>query len=354
MFISLLLIALIAFGGMALTYLVADKKPFMWRLSAGCVIGCAGFGIVGFVAASLIGFGPVTVAAALIVTLLPVILLFRRNDIKKRFLHDWAKAKGTFAGASLKKSRRFFYYAFFFILFWLFFERTMYEFNGGIFTGGSQNLGDLPFHLGAIFSFTDGNNFPPQNPSWAGAKFTYPFIADFLTACFVKLGADVRNAMMIQNIAWAFSLLVILESFVLRLTGNKLAGRIAPALLFLSGGLGFLWFGSDLMASGKGLYDFVMALPRDYTISDNFRWGNSMVVLFMTQRSLLLGMPLTVLVLGYLRKVFARDEKADNGGGAGPSIFSQFPASAFMVGVLAGTLPMIHLHSLAVLFTVTA
>ena len=25
----------------------------------------------------------------------------------------------------------------------------------GIFTGGSQNLGDLPFHLGAIFSFTE-------------------------------------------------------------------------------------------------------------------------------------------------------------------------------------------------------
>lgn len=351
MLISLLLMALIAFGGMALTYLVAETKPFMWRLSVGAILGSAGFGVLAFVVSSILGFGPVALAAVLVVTLLPLLLL-RRPDIRKRFRHDWAKAKGTFQGANIKKFRRFAYYAAFFILFWLFFERVMYEFNDGILTGGSQNLGDLPFHLGAISSFTDGNNFPPQNPSWAGAKFTYPFIADFLTACFVKLGADLQNAMFVQNVAWAFSLLVILESFVVKLTNSKLAGRIAPAILFLSGGLGFLWFGSDLAASGKGFYDFLNSLPRDYTINDSFRWGNSMVVLFMTQRSLLLGMPLTVLVLAYLWKVFDRGEvePIENRRWA----VSGIPVTAVLIGLLAGTLPMIHLHSLAVLFVVTA
>ena len=115
----------------------------------------------------------------------------------------------------------------------------------------------------------------------------------------MKLGADLKNAMFVQNVAWAFSLLVLLERFTVKLTNDRLAGRIAPLLLFLSGGLGFLWFFSDYWQSGKAFFEILWHLPRDYTIGDHFRWGNSMVVLFMTQRSLLLGMPLTIIVLGY-------------------------------------------------------
>lgn len=350
MLISLILIALIAFGGMSLTYLVANEKPLMWRLAAGNIVGSAVFGIVAFTMACLFGFGAVTIIISLFVTLLPVGLLTRPETLIK-VRHDWAKAKGKFHGGGVKRAKQFTYYAFFFLVFWFFFDQAMYELKDGIYTGGSQNLGDLPFHLGAIFGFTDGNNFPPQNPSWAGARFSYPFIADFLTACFVKLGSDVPAAIFVQDFTWAFSLLVILESFAAKVTGSKLAGRIAPALLFFSGGLGFLWFFQDYWASGKVIYDFLWHLPNDYTISNQFRWGNSLVVLFMTQRSLLLGMPLTLLVLGYLWKVF--DAEGDENAEDKKSPLLIFSFSPFLIGLLAGLLPLIHLHSLAVLFVVT-
>src|SRR5205085_10841905 len=136
------------------------------------------------------------------------------KNIGRRFLHDCAKAKGKLEGTTGAKFARFGYYLFFFLLLWLFFQQTMYETPAGIFTGGSQNLGDLPFHLGAIFSFTDGNNFPPENPSFAGARFSYPFVADLITACAVKLGAGVRDAMFVLNVSWAFSLVIILERLV--------------------------------------------------------------------------------------------------------------------------------------------
>lgn len=370
MFISLILIALIAFGGMALTYLVAREKPMLWRLSAGTVIGSAIFGIASFVAASVAGFSVPVLIVAIAVTLLPLALL-QRPDIRKNFLHDWAKAKGTLQGANASKMRRLAYYAGFFLLFWLFFDKTMFMMNGGIHTGGSQNLGDLPYHLGTIFSFTEGNNFPVVNPSWLGAKYTYPFVADLLSACFVKLGSDVINSMFVLNVAWAFSLFVILERFVADLTGNRLAGRIAAPLLFLSGGLGFWGLSADMAVSGKGLYDTLMNLSRDYTINDKYRWGNSLVVLFMTQRSLLLGMPLTLLVLNYLWSIFSSEKVAnqvvetDENVGDGENVvttkvekealsFSSIPVSALLVGLLAGTLPLIHMHSLVVLFIVTA
>jgi hypothetical protein len=353
MLISLLLIILITLGGMSLTYLIDDEEPLMWRLAAGNVVGSAVFGLIAFVVACLVGFSALTIVASLVIAMLPV-LIFMRRGARDLFRSNINKARGKLEGANFAKLGNFAYYAFFFLLFWFFFARAMFEMKDGIYTGGSQNLGDLPFHLGAIFSFTESNNFPPQNPSWAGAKFTYPFIADFLTACFVKLGADVKDAMFAQNLAWCLSLLVILERFVSKLTQSKLAGRIAPALLFFSGGLGFLWFFSDYWQASRGLWDLLSHLPRDYTIGDHFRWGNSMVVLFITQRSLLLGMPLTIFVLGYLWKIFATEhtEKTEIAKDK-KSPLHFVTSSSFLVGLFAGTLPLIHLHSLVVLFVVT-
>lgn len=359
MLLSLVLIVAVTASGFALTYLIEREEPFLWRFAAGTVAGSAVFGTVSFLLALIAGFNVGVVAAALIITLLPVLLIVR-GPRRKAFDHDWARAKGKMQGASSAKVIRFVYYAAFLLLFVLFFSQTMYRTDQGIFTGGSNNLGDLPFHLGAILSFTEGANFPPQNPSFAGARFSYPFISDLITACFMKLGCGLREAMFVQNIAWAFALLVLLERFVGKLTGDRLASKLAPALLFFSGGLGFLWFFSDFGAQGKGFFEFLGNLPKDYTIGDEFRWGNSLITLFMTQRSLLLGMPLTLVVLGTLWRVFTTEtprrgeERSEPG-----AVVTEFQvwwlsSSTFVTGLIAGLLPLVHLHSLAVLFVVTA
>jgi hypothetical protein len=348
MFLSLILILLVAFSGFALTYLFAEDEPFLWRLATGNIVGATVFGLVGFVFANILGLHASTVLISLAVSLLPLIL-FARADIKKRFGRDWNVAMVKMQSASFKKLLRFAYYIFFFVLFWFFFERTMFETREGIFTGGSNNLGDLPFHLGAIFGFTDGQNFPPQNPSFAGARFSYPFIADFLTACLVKIGVGVKTAMLVQNVSWALSLLIVLERFVFKFTNNRLAGKIAPVLLFFSGGLGFLWFAKDFWQGTQGFFDFIWDLPYDYTIREaKFRWGNSLTTLFITQRSLLIGMPLMIIVLQKIWELFT----AEDAESAEEDKAKTFPIPIFIVGLIAGTLPFIHAHSLIVLFIV--
>src|SRR5688500_6803676 len=119
MLISLILTALIAFGGAALAYLVAANKPLMWRLCAGNVIGSAIFGLVIFVLACLFGLSILTVAVSLAITLTPLALL-RNAEIRAKFRQDWARGKGKLQGANLAKLARFAYYAAFFLLFWLF------------------------------------------------------------------------------------------------------------------------------------------------------------------------------------------------------------------------------------------
>jgi hypothetical protein len=351
----------------------------MWRLAAGNVIGCAVYGTLSFVIACFVGLDTASAIASFLLALSPLVLLAKKERLK-HLRRDWQRAKGKLQGANARKFVTFSYYAFFFIVFWLFFEQVMYEMPDGIYTGGSQNLGDLPFHLGAIFSFTDGGNFPPQNPSFAGAKFSYPFIADVITAGFIKLGSDVKEAMFAQNFSWALSLLVLLDRFVAKLTGERSVGKIAVFLLFFSGGLGFILFAGDFHAQSKGFWEFLWHLPKDYTIGDNYSWGNSLVTLFITQRSLLLGMPLTLLILNFLWTSFVTgtDESPEllrskglDSSSTGHEVHKAPPgvghrgamdqlgngadlARAFIVGLIAGCLPLIHLHSLAVVFVVTA
>ena len=347
MLVSLVIILVITAGGFALSYFLDRDEPLMWHAAAGNVIGCALFGTLAFVLAMLFGLSAATVVAALLITAAPVAML-AGGARRKAFKRDWGKAKGNLDGANTAKALRFAYYLGFFVLFLFFFDRAMMVTPQGIATGGSNNLGDLPFHLGAIYSFTDGANFPPDNPNFSGAKFSYPFIADLITASFMKLGVGVRDSMFVQNLAWALSLLVVLERFVLKETADRAAAKIAPVLLFFSGGLGFLWFLSDFTAQGRGFFEFLNAIPKDYTIGDDFRWGNSLTTLFLTQRSLLLGMPITLVVLGFLWKVFVSKKDAE----VTQARSSYLPPLIF--GILAGTLPLIHLHSLAVLFIVTA
>lgn len=351
----------IAVGGLSLTYLISDDEPFFWRLAAGCIVGSALFGTAGFVIALFAGLSLPAVASALALTLLPAVI-FTADARRKHLKHDWIAAKGKLQGANAAKTLRFGYYLFFFLLFLFFFDRAMIVNDQGILTGGSNNLGDLPFHLGAIYAFTEGGAFPPDNPNFAGMKFSYPFVADLISAMFVRLGVPVREAMLVQNVAWAFSLLVVLERFVHRLVKDGLAARLAPFLLFFSGGLGFIWFFGDFFAQTKGFFQFLSEIPKDYTIGDQFRWGNSLVTLFITQRSLLLGMPITLIVLGVLWRVFSADrdggqglhhpERSRNVEKTAAALLAGRSLSLVVSGLLAGSLVLIHLHSLAVLFVV--
>lgn len=340
MLASFLIMAAITAGGFGLTYLIEREEPLMWRIAAGCVIGSALLGTAVFCLAMVFGLEWPVVAVSHVL-LLAAGYFAVRGSRRKTFDHDVAKARGKIQGSRSAKILPFIYYSAWVVLLVLFFDRAMIESNGAILTGGSNNLGDLPFHLGAIFSFSDGANFPPENPNWAGARFSYPFIPDLLTASFIKLGIGVRDGMLVQNVSWAFSLLVLLEAYVRRVTGLRTAAKLAPALLFFSGGLGFIWF--------LGSTDSLWNLTKDYTIGDEFRWGNSLITLFLTQRSLLLGMPITLVVLGYLWRIFSSGEPSPNEGDDRRSRL--FLAAA--VGALAGLLPLVHLHSLAVLFVVS-
>jgi len=110
----------------------------------------------------------------------------------------------------------------------------------GIYTGLVNNFGDLPFHLSVITSFAYGNNFPPEDPTYAGVRFTYPFLSDFVSAIFVRCGADLRQSMFIENFVLGVAFVGTLHRWAWELLKDRLAAVITPLLVILNGGFGWV------------------------------------------------------------------------------------------------------------------
>ena len=297
-FAPLLALAAVA-GATTLTYLYDREAPFWPRLCAGVCLGFAALGLVGFVLASALGMTPPTLALAGLVCASPLLLLARAR---------WrGRARADLGGARRDLGRalsggggagELVFYAAAALVFWLVFASAMYQTPLGIFTGVDTNIGDLPFHLAVVTGFAYGENFPPQHPEFAGARLTYPFVVDFATALFVRAGATLEGAMFWQNFAMMMSLVGLLHRWALRLTRLRAAALLVPALVLLSGGFGWVHFLGEAAKGGRGLFDLLGGLEHDYTIMGHlgYRWGNAVTALFVTQRSILLGVGLALVV----------------------------------------------------------
>src|SRR5437870_457952 len=197
MFISLALSLIAIASGALLTYTWDEDAPLASRLCTGACIGFAILGLIGFALALLIGLTTATLVVTALLLATPALLL-RNPQLRAQIDQDIQTAVHVFSRVTTKPNRWAFIYFLFYaavaIVMWLVFSRAMFEKPDGIYTGVLNNYGDLPFHLSVITRFAFGQNFPPEDPTFAGARFTYPFITDFISAMFVRAGASLRRS----------------------------------------------------------------------------------------------------------------------------------------------------------------
>ncbi|HEY4678786.1 MAG TPA: hypothetical protein VIJ01_16590, partial [Candidatus Angelobacter sp.] len=309
MFAACLLLAIAILGGTLLTFLFDHNAPRGARLCMGACIGMALMATVGFLLALLLGLGAASIILSAIILLLPGLLLV--NPERRALILNAL----SFPASESRKSSviGIGYLAFYLaiaILLAMVFSRAVFERPDGIYTGVMNNLGDLPLHLQIINSFAQGHNLPPEDPTFAGVRFAYPFLVDFLTAMLVRAGAGVIFAMWLQNIVLALALVGLLHYWTILLTRNRLAGVIAPLLVLFSGGLGWWLLSSE--SSSDGFFALLGSLQHDYTIVPNsiLRWGNSLTTLFVPQRSILFGIPLAITIFCQWWLAISQQEEA--------------------------------------------
>jgi hypothetical protein len=366
--------------GTLLSYCFVPRSPAAPRFAMGAVAGLTLLAWLGFLTSLPFGLGAIAIGCTTGIFLLGLAAL--------------AKAVG-FGGvrAELREiqfsaSGALYYTGWAALLVWLFSRVAMF-YPDGLHTAPANNFGDLPFHFGVITSFAYGENLPPQSPLYAGLKFTYPYLIDFLTAFYIRTGADWRVSFFIENIALAFSLVILLTTLTREIFQNRLAGVIAPVIFLFNGGLGFLNFFRDLSLRTVDLKEFLLHLPNAYTMNAELtfssgpvplRWGNVFTTLLLPQRSMLFGLPIVAMILIFWwRAVGERETERRRDGGTeayvingdqagsshtssvSPSLHPSVPPSLRLsvppslhlsstrcnllaAGLLAGLLPMLHAH----------
>src|SRR6185437_3265475 len=384
MFAACFLLIIAILGGTLLTFLFDRSAPRGARLCIGTSIGMALMATVGFLLALVLGLGAATLILSAVLLLLPLLLLVNRE---RRTLI--VNALRSPASASQKSSVAGIGYLAFYlaiaILLAMVFNRAVFERPNGIYTGVMNNLGDLPLHLQVINSFAQAHNLPPEDPTFAGVRFAYPFLVDFLAAMLVRAGAGWIFAMWLQDMVMALALVGLLHYWTVLLTRNRLAGVIAPLLVLFSGGLGWWLLFSE--TSSDGLFATLANLQHDYTIVPNsiLRWGNSLTTLFVPQRSILFGMPLAITI--FCQWWLAISQQEDTASDADPTATSALeqkttisakpsksrrkalrkvavhpqpdPPNFYLrrmlaAGLCGGLLPLIHAHTFLVVMAVAA
>jgi hypothetical protein len=386
--ISLTLVLLVTAGGTLVSYLYDDDAAFAARLCAGACVGIAALGLVGFVFASILGLTTLAILLTLLVLIsLPLFALRNPNRILV-IQYDLRTTYRAIRQGYLDPGRLPIGYIIFYTvvaaILWQAFQRAMIDVPEGIFTGVMNNFGDLPFHLSVISSFAYGNNFPPQDPTYAGVRFTYPFLTDFVSAIFVRCGADLRQSMFLENFVVAFAFVGLLHRWALELLRDKIAAVITPILVLLSGGFGWVLLWKRVTEkSQEGLAAIVQNLPPSFTVipETTWRWGNAVSTLLIPQRGFLLGLPLAVIVFTEwwlattdteigrrggaekertpergrkTRKQARRKRHSDLLVPASPRLRVSSMHRMAAAGVVAGLLPLVHAHSFVVVMVVGA
>src|SRR6266571_2870328 len=369
MTISLALSLLAIASGTLLTYTYDKDAPLASRLCSGAGIGFACMALVGFVLALAFGLNAATLGITAALLASPFLLL-TNSLTRNRINADIDRVLREISRASSKPDRwtfiYFLFYAAVLIVMWLVFDRALLEKPEGIYTGVLNNYGDLPFHLSVITRFAYGQNFPPEDPTFAGARFTYPFLTDFVSAMFVRAGASLRNSMFIENWIIGVALVGVLHRFGLQLVRNRTAAILTPVLVILNGGFGWWMLFGDVNKSDSGVFHILSHIEHSYTIlpdvAQGWRWGNAVTSLLVPQRGFLLGIPLAVIVFtqwwaamnGQRAEGKAQSAKSNSRSKraatsqpeASPFALSSLPSRRMIAaGVVAGLLPLIHAHS---------
>ena len=375
MIASLALALLVTFSGTLATYLYDENASLGARLCTGACLGLTVFSLVGFLVAMLVGLTGAAIIISTAICCSPLALLIDPN-VAKRVKQDLAAVT---SGAQRVFLRRpdfesigyvLFYGATIFIL-WKVFSRAVIEEDGGISTGLLNNFGDLPFHLSVITSFAYGNNYPPEDPTYAGVSFTYPFLSDFASAIFVRCGASLRDAMFIVSFILAVAFVGLLHRWALVILRDKLAAIITPLIVLLNGGMGWVLLFEKAMTGEGGLWGVIKDLPPSFTVipETTWRWGNAISALLVPQRGFLMGLPLAVIA--FTQWWLALEKDVDVQKREAPKtktkqrrpmptpepVDSRFPLRTrrmVAAGVAAGLLPLVHAHSFVVVMGMAA
>lgn len=210
----------------------------------------------------------------------------------------------------------------------------------GSFHTGQSTYGDMNMHFSFITSIARQGTFPPEYSLLPGTKLSYPFLCDTISSSLLLFGGSLRAAYIFPMLIAALQLMTGVLMLGRGILNSRRKAMLAWAFFFFNGGFGVLYF---LKGVTKDATVFTQIFTEFYKtptnlVDKNIRWVNIVVDMILPQRATLFGWAVLIPVIFLLYRGIQLEKR------------SYFVG----VGVLAGSLPMIHTHSFLALGCICA
>ena len=209
------------------------------------------------------------------------------------------------------------------------YSHILREVDGALHVGQST-YGDLCLHLGIATSLRNAP-YPPDYSILKGALLGYPFLADSMVTTMLLFGADLANSYVLTG---TLMMALVYTGYVIlawELTKRPAAVVLAFVLMFINGGLGFLYTLDGVARDSSALREVFTGFYKTPTNQPdlNLRWVNVICDMMIPQRTLLGGWTLLIPAIWML-----------------VTAVREYRLSLFiLLGIWAGAMPMVHTHS---------
>lgn len=209
------------------------------------------------------------------------------------------------------------------------YSHILREVDGALHVGQST-YGDLCLHLG-IATSAQNAVYPPDYSILKGALLGYPFLSDTMVTSMLLFGTDLANAFILTGTLMMALVYLGYVILVWELTKRPLAVVLAFVLMFVNGGLGFLYTFDGVASDPTAFQQVFTGFYKTPTNQPdlNLRWVNVICDMMVPQRTLLGGWTLLIPAL-YLLVTAIRENRR--------GLF-------ILLGIWAGAMPMVHTHS---------
>lgn len=214
----------------------------------------------------------------------------------------------------------------------------------GVWIAHENLWSDWSLHIAManIFALKDPSNWFAHHPHYAYGKFTYGFMTNAISGLLMRAGWNLVDAFIVPSILYVAVLLTALYSVAYTLVKHRWWAVVAVSLFFLTSGLGW-WHVWQATLAEPG-HVFFWRPPHNYSFFPEYDWyaGNVIVGLLWPQRAFLLGFTVAMSALAIVLRAVVTQ----------PSARSQW-LRGVSAGLLAGVLPITHMHSFLALIAVS-
>ena len=209
----------------------------------------------------------------------------------------------------------------------LMYGQTLYPKNGGLYAGIST-YGDLSFHLGLITNMVQQQALLLEYPIFPGARLTYPFLPDALSASLHLLGLPLRWSVLLPGFLMTFAVVAGFSILAVQLTRRAWTAVLAAGLFFFNGGFTFFFLFRDTWRQWQFTPGFLRHLLSSPVVwaEHNIHMWNIISAVLIPQRTSLAGWMVLFFILWLLTR-FLQQKRTQE---------------LLLAGIMTGLLPMVH------------